>query len=210
MQIFDLDQNGPDWHRWRAQGLGGSDAPTIMNDNNFQCPDELLAVKHGRKVIRETDAMRRGKEREPIARVKYQQMTGIRCRPVCVVHDEFPWLRASLDGLSEDGQTVLEIKCPTSPGTHYQALANKVPRYYWAQVQHQLAVTGCPVLHFFTYFPNDSLFPVEKQCALVKVLPDQAYIQRLIAHEKRFWERYQREADARKGQGRVQGQEGTR
>ena len=28
------------------------------------------------------------------------------------MHDQLEWMRASLDGLSFDGSTVLEIKCP--------------------------------------------------------------------------------------------------
>lgn len=132
--------------------------------------------------------MARGKRLEPEARVKYMQMTGIRTRPVCVVHDKHSWLRASLDGLSEDGQIVLEIKCPTSPGGHYVALGGKVPSYYRAQLQHQLAVTGCPMLHFFSYTDSVTFDPCDR-CALVKVLPDLEYIERLIAREKRFWDK---------------------
>jgi predicted phage-related endonuclease len=30
-RIERLQQNTPDWHRWRQQGLGASDAPVIMN-----------------------------------------------------------------------------------------------------------------------------------------------------------------------------------
>jgi len=200
MKICELDQNGPDWHAWRSEGLGGSDAPTVMDENNFQCRDELTAIKMGRRNVPETPAMRRGKVLEPTARLKYQQMTGIRVRPVCVIHDQYPWLRASLDGLSEDHKIVLEIKCPTSPGTHYCALRRQVPRYYRAQLQHQLAVTGCEELHFFTYFPDPEFAP-EKQVALVKVKPDRPYIARLIEREKRYWEQLQQE---RVQDGRVQ------
>jgi len=29
--------------------------------------------------------------------------------PLCLVHQEFEWMRASLDGLSFDGSTLVEI-----------------------------------------------------------------------------------------------------
>lgn len=194
MKICDLDQNGSDWHKWRAEGLGGSDAPTVMDENSFQCRDELTAVKLGRRNVPETAAMARGKRLEPTARQLYMQMTGINVRPVCVIHDQYPWLRASLDGLSDDHKVVLEIKCPTSPGTHLCALRGYPPRYYRAQLQHQLAVTGCQELHFFTYFP-DSGFPPEQQIALAKVRPDRVYISRLIERERRYWEHLQKERE---------------
>lgn len=194
MQVVDLSQSGPDWHKWRSEGLGGSDAPALMGENTFQCADELLSAKLGKRQVRETAAMRRGKKLEPIARERYMLMTGIRCRPVCVIHDTFKWFRASLDGLSEDNQIVLEIKCPSSPKGHYMALDGKVPSYYRAQVQHQLGVTGCPALHFFSYTDSPEFAPHE-QCALVKVLPDPEYIDRLIQRERLYWERLQRERE---------------
>jgi putative phage-type endonuclease len=161
-----------------------------MDENPFCCRDELIEQKKGRRVVKENARMARGKRLEPLARLKYQQITGIRVRPVCVVHDELPWLRASLDGLSEDGQIVLEIKCPNDKA-HFTALRGNVPAYYFAQTQHQLAVTGCPVLHYWSYTDSDDFAP-EEQVALVKVLPNREYIERLVARERLLWEELQR------------------
>ena len=41
-KVIDLDQDGEAWHAWRATGLGGSDAPTILGQNPWKSPDELL------------------------------------------------------------------------------------------------------------------------------------------------------------------------
>lgn len=194
MKVIHLDQAGPDWHKWRAQGIGGSDAPAILNESPFTSSDELAEVKAGKRVIRENDRMRRGKRLEPEARVRYMELTGIRVRPVCVVHDEHSWLRASLDGLSEDRTVVLEIKCPSNK-THEVALLGRVPHYYVAQCQHQLLVTGCPTLHYWSY-TDSSYFPTEERIALVKVLPDPEFMERLFRREKAFWERLQQEGSA--------------
>jgi hypothetical protein len=35
-RIERLKQNTPEWHRWRLQGLGASDAPVVMGDAPFQ------------------------------------------------------------------------------------------------------------------------------------------------------------------------------
>lgn len=190
MRIVQLDQSGPDWHRWRAGGLGGSEAASIMRECPYQTAEEVRDTKLGRRKIFENSAMARGKRLEPLARELYQRLTGIRVRPVCVEHDKYPWMKASLDGLSEDGNIILEIKCPVRPGGHYTALAGQVPAHYRAQVQHQLAVTGCPVLHFFSFTDKKEFEPYE-QFALVRVLPDKEYIERLIEREKEFWEQLQ-------------------
>jgi putative phage-type endonuclease len=163
-----------------------------MEENRFQSPDELLRVKMGRAVVTENHRMRRGKALEPAARMLYIEVTGNHVRPVCVVHDQFEWFRASLDGLTEDGQLVLEIKCP-SANAHKCALSGQIPRYYVAQVQHQLAVTGAPLLHYWSFDPDFDEGPVH---ALVEIRPDAAYIARLIRREREFWERVKAEERA--------------
>ena len=37
-RIERLQQNTAEWHRWRRQGLGASDAPVIMGDAAFKTP----------------------------------------------------------------------------------------------------------------------------------------------------------------------------
>lgn len=170
-------------------GIGGSDAPAILNESPFTSSDELMDIKTGKKTVVENYRMRRGKKLEPEARVKYMEITGIRSHPCCVVHDEYPWLRASLDGLSEDKQIVLEIKCPSNR-THEKALQGHVPHYYYAQTQHQLLVTGCQILHYWSYTDSGE-FPEEERVALVKVSPDPEFMDRLFRREKAFWEQLQ-------------------
>ena len=40
-RIERLHQNTPQWHRWRQQGLGASDAPVIMGEAAFKTPRML-------------------------------------------------------------------------------------------------------------------------------------------------------------------------
>ena len=47
-RIERLHQNTPDWHRWRQQGLGASDAPVIMGEAAFKTPRMLWSIKTGR------------------------------------------------------------------------------------------------------------------------------------------------------------------
>jgi putative phage-type endonuclease len=191
MKILDISQEGPGWAAWRKEGLGGSDAGHVMGGFPWTSRAALWAQKRGGEVVEENEAMARGKRLEPEARLLYQQLTGLRCRPVCVQHDAYPYLRASLDGLSEDGRVVLEIKCPTKEGKHRDALGGKYPDYYKAQLQHNLLVTGAPLLHFVSYHPD---FVSEDRLALIPVEPDGAYQEELLERERNEWEKLQEAA----------------
>ena len=100
---------------------------------------------------------------------------------------QHPWLRASLDGLSADGQRVVEIKC--GRGAYWRtAKTGRPPTYYVPQLQHILAITGLPSIDFVCYFP--SLKTIN-----LTVERDELYIERLISAERAFW----REIEERRG-----------
>src|SRR5271169_2323345 len=147
-RIEQLHQNTPDWHRWRLQGIGASYAPVIMGEAAFKTPRRPWSIKTGR--AREDApglAARRGRELERLARRAYEEEVGIQMEPLCLVHDQLEWMRASLDGLSFDGSTVLEIKCPLSLRDSNAAQQGRVPSHYYGQLQHQLEVTGAAQAH---------------------------------------------------------------
>lgn len=175
-----LRQEGPDWHLWRKAGIGASDAPIIMGVSPYKTPRELWLEKTGRKPpFAGSWATERGTRLEPLARNHYEAVTGYVVQPHCQAHPDYPWMRASLDGITFEGDLILEIKCPGKEA-HAQALAGEVPEKYRPQIQHQLAVTGARVCHYFS-------FDGEKGCLVVAV-PDAAYIAQLIEREKAFWD----------------------
>jgi putative phage-type endonuclease len=180
-RIERLQQNTPDWHRWRQQGLGASDAPVIMGEAAFKTPRMLWSIKTGR--MREEapgPAARRGRELEQRARRAYEQEVGIQMEPLCLVHDELEWMRASLDGLSFDGATVLEIKCPTNVRDQSAARSGSVPPQYYAQLQHELEVSRAEELHYWSFDGSAG--------SLVRVRPDRDYLKRLLDAEAAFWQ----------------------
>jgi predicted phage-related endonuclease len=83
----------------------------------------------------------------------------------------------------------LEIKCP-GHWSHFHACHGRVPKYYQAQLQHQLLVSGAEKVHYFSYRPEPDLSPQE-QWALIEVEPDLDYIEALLEHERAFWEELQ-------------------
>lgn len=187
MKLIDMEQNTDDWLEWRQGGLGGSDAPIIMNVSPFKKSQTLWAEKMGqeREPINEFQAaiMQRGHDLEPDARNLVNEMLGEFFVPMCGEHDDHPWMLTSFDGVSEDGNTILEVKCPGENGFLEVQETDQVPDHYWPQVQHQLAVSGASRCIFAVYRPELDALPI-----LVEVKPDPDYIEGLIYREKAFWE----------------------
>lgn len=183
-RLVDIAQGTSEWLDWRNQGLGASDALAIMGENPWKSRERLLKEKLNELSFWQNDAMRRGIELEPEARRRYEQMTGIKVRPVCLESTQFDWLRASIDGLAHDGSSVVEIKCGESVYRH-AASKRQVPQYYLGQLQHILAVTGLPRIDFWCYLPGR---PEIHIC----IDRDNNYIDRLIKREMEFWQEFMR------------------
>jgi putative phage-type endonuclease len=182
-RLENLRQNSTDWHDWRRGGLGSSDAPVVMGNSPWMMPRKLWEIKTNRtqEPDRDNIATRRGRQLEAAARAAYERETAEIMEPHCVSHDQLSWMRASLDGLNLEGSLVLEIKCPLSSRDHALALEGQVPGHYYAQLQHQLEVSHACELHYWSFDGRKG--------ALVKVIPDHGYIERLIQAEIDFWRR---------------------
>ena len=154
----------------------------IMGEAAFKTPRMLWSIKTGRmQEDAAGPAARRGRELERLARRVYEQEVGIQMEPLCLVHDQLEWMRASLDGLSFDGSTVLEIKCPMNVRDRTAAQQGSVPPHYYAQLQHELEVSGAAEAHYWSFDGSAG--------SLVRVHPDREYLKRLLDAEAAFWQR---------------------
>jgi putative phage-type endonuclease len=177
-----LHQGTPEWRRWRLAGIGSSDAPVIMRESAFKTARALWSLKTGKATeCWDSPAARRGRRLEPLARRDYEVRLGQQMEPACLVHEELEWMRASLDGISFDGSTVLEIKCPSSGRDQTAVREGRIPLHYYAQIQHQLAVSGAREAHYWSFDGAAG--------TLVRAEPDREYIARLIEAETTFWQR---------------------
>lgn len=179
--IVDLDQGTSEWLEWRSQGIGASDAPTIVGENPWKSTLQLLDDKCGKNNDDSSEAMIRGSALEPEARKRFEFKSGIRFPPACLQSSKFEWLRASVDGLAVDGSAVVEIKCGESVYRRTSA-SRKVPDYYYGQLQHILAVTDLDQINFWCYLPN-------RPELHLRVARDEKYISRMLDMEQQFWER---------------------
>lgn len=176
-----IKQNTPEWEQIRKKHLGASDAPVVMEVSPWKTPFQLWEEKLGLRPAQfQTAAMSRGHDLEAQALQAYNDYTGNAASSEVVFHPDKKWMMASLDGLSLDRSTVVEIKCP-GKDDHFVASKGKVPEKYYPQLQHQLAVIGLNLLHYFSY--SESSFH------LVEVERDDKYIQKLYAKEECFWQK---------------------
>lgn len=185
MIIDEIIQGSDDWHLFRKNGIGSSDSPVIMGVSPYRTPYQLWREKTSEEVLENKTnfAMQRGSQMEPQARAQYELLTGNEIPAKLVIHPKFNFLRASLDGYSEEKKICVEIKCPGKED-HAVALKGSAPAKYYPQVQHQLLVTGFDLCHYYS-------FDGEHGC-LVIVKRDNDYIKNLLEKELEFWDLVQK------------------
>jgi len=173
-----LIQGSAEWLTWRSGGIGASDAATVMGENRFKSRDKLLHEKKHQLSEPVNAAMIEGTQLEPEARKAYETHKGQTVAPLCIESIEYPWLRASLDGISTDRGTLVEIKCGKS--AMREAQRGLIPKYYYGQIQHQLMITGLEKIDYWCFRPEFGGIPLEAS-------RDDAYIKKLLAAENAFY-----------------------
>ena len=84
--LVELEQGTSQWLAWRHNGIGGSDASTIMGENRFESASKLLYEKRGSVILNsfQNKAMALGTKLEPEARKLYIAKTDRRtCQMLC-------------------------------------------------------------------------------------------------------------------------------
>ncbi len=172
------EQGSEAWLRFRKDRIGASEAAAIMGIDPWMTPYQSWRRKlELDPPIEENLAMRRGKELEPIAREHFNNIGGVKFMPAVVVHSEYPWMMASLDGLNETYSNSIEIKC-AGQKDHQIALSGNIPEKYYPQLQHQMAVTGHATMWYISFDGENVVSTVVQR--------DDEYIAKLIEAEKEF------------------------
>jgi putative phage-type endonuclease len=202
-----LVQGSDIWRQWRKDGIGGSEVACVVGANPYSDSkaDKIWARKlpedhpNSKPEVSDNDAMAKGRKYEPEARRIYETLFDWNARDVCVLHDDYSFIRCSLDGLRDDDDLVLEIKCPWTDKNHTKYL--EISRiednferqtafatmfnYYRMQVLYQLLITNARVCHFVSYFPN---WKNEKdRFALITLYPEPYMQDFLLRRAIEFW-----------------------
>lgn len=184
MIINELQQNTPEWHDWRKNGIGGSDAPVITGESPYRTPLQLFREKTGTPIEGDEQdnefIFSKGHQTESVIRKQFQDLTGVEMRPVCIIHPTIDFVRASLDGY-DSKLGVLEAKLVGQYALE-RARDNEIPHHHMTQIQHQLAACGADIAQ---WFGHDG----KKNGVLVEVRRNDELIKRLLEQEQLFWER---------------------
>lgn len=150
-QVIQIVQGTPEWHAHRRGLRNASETPAVLGISPWMTPYQLWLAKTGRCAPEPSEAMRRGTSLEPLARHAYEVETGHVMQPLVLQDGEYA---ASLDGVTLDGELIVEIKCPYKgqASSLWQAIeAGEVPEHYRMQVQHQLMVSGAALAHLWVF-----------------------------------------------------------
>lgn len=134
----DLEQGSQYWHELRNKYIKtASRTPIVMGLSPFSNMDKLAQeIKFGIKPYY-SKAMQLGNDLEDLVRQKANDLLGDIFMPTVVVkNDEY---LASLDGINFDEDTIIEIKVSEKTFNEIK-FENKIPDYYYAQIQHQMMV----------------------------------------------------------------------
>lgn len=137
LQRYDELEQGTDvWHNLRAENYKtASRTAAILGISPFSNKEKIAQeIKFGVKQFY-SKAMQLGNELEDTVRDLVNLEFVDTFMPTVGVNNGY---LASLDGINFDEETIIEIK--VSDKTYHDLKVNKVPDYYYAQIQHQLMV----------------------------------------------------------------------
>lgn len=166
MKIINYPQRSEEWFNARlglltASSFGKIITPTgkkstQFKDMIFKKASEIVFNTRGPDMIK-TEAMLRGVELEPEALDSVNYEYDYDFHEVGFYDSEMGY-GCSPDGISEDGETGLEMKCP-SIHNHVKMLASGIyDQKYKPQVQGCMLVTGLKKWVFYSYHPEADSF----------------------------------------------------
>jgi len=192
--MTDIIQGTDAWHQLRLGKVTASRVADIMaktktgvsaSRGNYLIELALQRVTGNIEPTYINEAMQRGTEEEPRARIAYEVHTNTFVDQVAFIdHPTIEWFGASPDGLI-DTNGMVEIKNPNS-STHWATIkADEIPSKYYIQMMAQLSCTG---REWNDYVSFDSRFPEHSQLYIKRLYRDDKYIAEMESEIKRFLE----------------------
>lgn len=205
MNTIEFDDRA-NWLHWRDGGIGSSDAAAIMGLSRWKTRAELLQEKvQGFKGEDQANEYikQRGNKIEPLVREEMNKKYDKVFRVANIIHPAFHFIRCSLDGMTIDHKTIIEIKLLSSvtPGKVNKEAAGymkwmaakekgEVPPEYKYQILHQLLVTNAEECLFVGYKEVRQREPDMENSLAIVSMKRKDYkedIKRLAEMEFQFW-----------------------
>ena len=190
MQVINVTPNTPEWHEIRRQGIGGSDAAAVLGMSKYTTPYEVWLSKRGELNDMPSPELqkifRRGHLLEPAILQYHADETGMTTNQIqgIVVSDKYPFMRATLDGLSVDGKISINAKTSRIYDEWGEPETDQIPQEYLINSQHEMIVAGTEVHHLPVLLAglDFKLYVVEADKELQEMIIDA---------EHDFWQRVQ-------------------
>lgn len=178
------------WWKLRATRLTGSMAGKIVKT----VKNKNFAISYSTSILCpraiKTPAIKWGNDHESVARRAYEVATGIKVKDIgFCIHKDFNFFGSSPDGITEDEQVILEIKCPFKIRDEHPSKAahftNNVPildrnHDYYAQVQSHMFVTGIKRADFITW--------TNKGLIIENIVYDVKFVEDMMDNIKSYYE----------------------
>jgi putative phage-type endonuclease len=180
-----LSTDRENWLAERRQGIGASDAPTVVGVRKEPSRFRLWLEKRGETEPEPpNEAMQWGLRLEPAIADAFEERTGLKItsRQASIRHPERTWMRATVDGIVERSLTLVEMKACGSWSARKlpeDGDATGLPEPWIIQAQHQMEVTGCNLVKFAVF--------ADLGLRIYDVARDDALIAEIIALEELFW-----------------------
>lgn len=177
--IIDVEQGSKEWIDLRRTKITATDSAVILGLNPWVSPGRPWREKLGLiDPEPENERMREGQKNEKIARDNFNSFNNYHYHPKVIISDEYPFMMASMDGLTGNGKKGMEIKCGEK--SFQQAKKGIIPAYYQCQMQKQMLVCGLNEIFYLCYFENKDIMIVVKR--------DDIFINKLIPKEKYYYD----------------------
>jgi len=161
-------QRSPEWYEVRKGLITASDAGGALNIPAFKSqryPRRDCLRQKTSGTFTGNHMTRHGQKYEDDVRERAMLALGESAWEVgLLVHEQYPWLGASPDGISSTGR-LIEIKCPYSR----KPSPTSVPPVYYAQIQVQLEVVGLNQCYFIQWMP-EWLAPDQEEIFSIQVV----------------------------------------
>ena len=172
-KIVNLVQGSTAWLEYRRSMRNASETAAVLGISPWVSPYQLWLLKTGRKEQVVNGAMRNGTALEPKARSAYELETGHVMQPLVMQDGDYS---ASLDGITLQGDLIVEIKCPMRGADSelwHAVESGEVPGHYASQLQHQLMVSGAARAHLWVFDGGKGLLlAIERDDAAMAAIRD--------------------------------------
>lgn len=177
-----LIQRSNSWFNYRRGKVGASDAGALLNLNPFKNSYDVWLSKQDGYKEEDNVWMQRGRDLEPTALRLFEAETGFLMSPKVLESKEEKWMIASLDGYEIDGKCAVEIKCGGKK-LHLNSIHGEIPKYYLAQMQHQMYVAELDEIYYCSYHPDHLV----KQLYIELIKRDDDFISDMVEKESDFY-----------------------